>query len=112
VYNFVVNESGKYPGESLRLEPNGFIQNGRAGVLLHKGRDDAKGWSQGCILPMPNEPEKNSELSSTGRKNSQVESYDFVMLIRNWVIQRENEIKNNNPHVRTVVKQIIITKTF
>ena len=83
-----------------------------AGVLVHGGRDDAKGWSQGCILPMPNSPEINSILSSPNRKNTVIQSIDFTKEIIDWVRMRETEIKGRNEDITVVVKQIIITKTF
>jgi hypothetical protein len=79
---------------------------------VHGGRDDAKGWSQGCILPMPNNPEINSALSSSNRNNTEVQSVDFTKEILDWVRLREAEIKKRNKDIKNVVKQIIITKTF
>lgn len=111
-YDFILNETGKYPGESLRLEPNKNIPNDRSGILIHKGRDDAKGWSQGCILTMPNEPEINSDLYSANRKNTQDESQEFIMRLREWVTLRENSIRKKKPEIKSVTKKIIITKTF
>ena len=114
VYEFEINtkvyDAGSVKNHSLRLTST--VQNGRAGVLVHGGRDDAKGWSMGCILPMPNEPEKNSELYSQGRNNTKAQSVDFTKTIIDWVKQRETEIKKNNKDIKKVEKRIIITKTF
>jgi hypothetical protein len=114
VYNFEINtkvyDEGDIKKHSLRITT--AVPDGRTGVLVHGGRDDAKGWSQGCILPMPNDPEKNSELSSLNRKNTKVQSVNFTIEIIDWVKQREIQIKKENKVIKKVVKQIIIIKTF
>ncbi|MCQ2375519.1 MAG: DUF5675 family protein, partial [Salinivirgaceae bacterium] len=63
-YDFEVNtkvyeeEKKQYlTNNSLRIISD--IENGRDGVLVHKGSDDAKGWAKGCILPMPSRPIDN-----------------------------------------------------
>lgn len=114
VYNFEINSksynAGNIKNYSLRILS--AIPNGRTGVLIHGGRDDAKGWSQGCILPMPNAPKKDCKLYDQGRNNTKEQSVDFTKEILDWVRLREAEIKKRNKESKKVEKQIIITKTF
>jgi hypothetical protein len=114
IYNFEINtkvyKKGNPRNYSLRLITP--IPDSRTGILVHGGRDDAKGWSQGCILPMPNPPEINSPLYSKNRNNTLEQSVDFTKELINWVRMREAEIKKQNKQIDKVVKQIIITKTF
>ena len=114
IYSFEINtntyDAGSPKNYSLRIIST--VPDGRTGVLVHGGRDDAKGWSQGCILPMPNDPRKNCELYGAGRNNTEEQSVEFTKEILNWVRQREAEIKNNNHAIERVEKRIIITKNF
>lgn len=114
VYSFEINtnvyNAGNTKNHSLRIVSP--VPNGRTGVLVHGGRDDAKGWSQGCILPMPNSPEINSVLFSPNRNNTVTQSIDFTKEILDWVRMREVDIMERNEDISNVVKQIIITKTF
>lgn len=114
IYYFEINtkdyDATSTKNHSLRIVST--VPNGRTGILIHGGRDDAKGWSQGCILPMPNQPKTNCELYDTGRNNTKDESVDFTKELLEWVKKREAEIKKNNKELETVTKQIIITKTF
>ena len=72
---------------------------------MHRGENYAKGWSQGCILAVPNNPETTN--------NSATESLNFITgSIVPWVRNTEAEIRQNNPDIETIVKQIIITRTF
>jgi hypothetical protein len=113
-YNFEINtntyDAGDIKEYSLRITSS--IPNGRSGVLVHGGRDDAKGWSQGCILPMPNEPKKDCILYGEGRNNTKVQSINFTKELIDWVKLRENEIKKRDKKIKEVKKQILITKTF
>jgi len=114
IYNFEINTK-VYNEKDVKyysLAITSAVPNGRTSVLLHGGRDDAKGWSQGCILPMPNPPEINSPYASKNRKNTKEQSIDFTKELINWVRMREAEIKKQNKQIDKVVKQIIITKTF
>lgn len=118
-YDFEVNtkvyeeENKQYlTNNSLRIISD--IENGRDGVLVHKGSDDAKGWAKGCILPMPSRPIDNCKYGDykvPPRIDSNV-SHQFVIDICNWVRQRENEIRQRNAKVKNIPHRIVISKTF
>ncbi|QKG79904.1 DUF5675 family protein [Tenuifilum thalassicum] len=117
IYNFEINTKvykvNSPKNYSLRI--TSAVPDGRSGVLVHAGRDDAKGWSMGCILPMPNEPNKDlnyEDRFKLGRNNTIEESLDFTKEILDWVRLREAEIKERNKGIEKVVKQVIITKTI
>jgi hypothetical protein len=113
VYLFEINTKS-YEDESTKnfsLRVTSDVPKGRTGILLHGGRDDAKGWSQGCILPMPNAPEINSALYSEYRNNTVGQSIDFTKKILEWVRFREATIKKRNKDAK-IIRQIIINKTF
>ena len=99
-----------FTNNTLRITSS--IPNGRVGVLVHKGRDDAKGWAQGCILPMRKEPAKNCKYKSNDRKNEEDDPELFTKEIVDWVRQRENSIKSRNPNLKSIPHKIVITKTF
>ena len=114
-YDFEVNQKTGYKldsqkHESLRIVSK--VPNGRTGILVHGGRDDAKGWSAGCILAVPKKPFKNlSYENRDNSNNSEKEALEFNRKLKQWVIEREQAIKKKYK-IKKVSKQIIITKTF
>ena len=101
--------------KSVSLKITSSISNGRTGVLVHGGQDDAKGWSKGCILPMPNIPNINlsyEERFTVTRNNSIKQSMDFTQNIVSWVKSKNEEIKKRNPNMKYVPCKIKISERF
>jgi hypothetical protein len=117
IYNFEINTK-VYDDDDVRnysLVITSAVPSGRTGILLHGGQDDAKGWSQGCILTVPNEPKRDLSYQDRfrlGRNNTIEDSKNFTKSIIDWVRLRETQTKKQNKQIDKVVKQIIITKTF
>lgn len=101
--------------KSVSLKITSSISNGRTCVLVHGGQDDAKGWSKGCILPMPNIPNINlsyEERFTVTRNNSIKQSMDFTQNIVSWVKSKNEEIKKRNPNMKYVPCKIKISERF
>lgn len=106
VYSICLNTYGAYANHSLRI--NQTVPRARGGILVHKGQDDAEGWSQGCILALPNQPVEDVSYVNRfnqGRNNTAQQSADFVDDIYDWMQSRINSSQN------TPCK-IIVTKNF
>lgn len=114
-YNFEINtkkyDEGDTKNTSLRIISR--VDNNRIGILVHGGRDDAKGWAKGCILPMPKKPIDNCVYGAENRNNSKDESISFVQHIIDWVHGRETEISmRTKKDIKSIPHKIVITKTF
>ena len=121
-YNFEITTDSKkayYNNQSLRIFSDykfKTVPNERDGILLHRGQDDANGWSQGCVLAMPNKPIDNLSYDNRKqggkdvRKNTEQQSLDFVLSIVSWVKRREVEISSRHPEWNKVTHKIIITR--
>ncbi|MEE0912485.1 MAG: hypothetical protein U0L67_08555, partial [Paludibacteraceae bacterium] len=106
--NYGLTKAGKLKCKNNSIRITSTIPNSRSGVLLHSGQDDAAGWSQGCIILLPNTPTldlKYEDRKRRGRNNTQDESMAFSIKLQNWLRERIRE----NPNAK---RRVIITREY